>query len=76
MTRMLLQTIEQIGREKNIASDVIVDKLIALGIISVMDLEDVGVAPLVNELGIDAAVAQRVRHNRQQIQYHHRRKHP
>jgi transcription termination/antitermination protein NusA len=40
------------------APDIIVDKLIALGIISVTDLEDVGVIPLVNELGIDAAVAQ------------------
>ncbi len=39
------------------ADDTIVDKLIALGIISVGDLDDVGVEPLVNELKIDAEIA-------------------
>jgi transcription termination/antitermination protein NusA len=39
------------------ADDSIVDKLIALGIISMADLEDVGVEPLVNELKIDAEIA-------------------
>jgi hypothetical protein len=34
-----------------------VDKLIALGVISVSDLEDVGVEPLVNELKIDSDIA-------------------
>ena len=34
------------------ADDMVVDKLIALGIISVADLEDVGVEPLVKELNI------------------------
>jgi transcription termination/antitermination protein NusA len=42
------------------AGDTIVDKLIALGIISVLDLEEVGAEPLVKELGIDAALAQRL----------------
>jgi N utilization substance protein A len=37
--------------------DTLVDKLIALGIISVLDLEDVGAEPLISELGIDAALA-------------------
>jgi len=37
--------------------EAIVDKLIALGVISVSDLEDVGVEPLVNELNIDSDVA-------------------
>lgn len=40
------------------AGDVLVDKLIALGIISVMDLEDVGSDPLVSELGVDQSMAQ------------------
>jgi N utilization substance protein A len=42
------------------ADDTLVDKLIALGVISVLDLEDVGAEPLVNELNIDAAVAEEV----------------
>jgi N utilization substance protein A len=37
--------------------EAIVDKLIALGVISVSDLEDVGVEPLVNELKIDSEIA-------------------
>ena len=37
--------------------DTLVDKLIALGIISVLDLEDVGKEPLVSELGMDAELA-------------------
>jgi N utilization substance protein A len=39
------------------ADDTIVDKLIALGIISIGDLDDVGVEPLVNELKISAEIA-------------------
>jgi N utilization substance protein A len=42
------------------AGDVIVDKLIALGIISVLDLDDVGTDPLVAELKLDRALAQRL----------------
>ena len=40
------------------ANEVLIDKLIALGIISVLDLEDVGVEPLVNELGVTVTVAE------------------
>lgn len=40
--------------------DSLVDKLIALGVISVLDLEDVGAEPLVSELGIDAALAEKL----------------
>jgi transcription termination/antitermination protein NusA len=40
------------------ADDTTVDKLIALGVISIADLVDVGVEPLVNELKIDASVAE------------------
>ncbi len=42
------------------AGEVLVDKLIALGIISVMDLEDVGPEPLVSELGLDQTLAQQM----------------
>jgi N utilization substance protein A len=40
--------------------EAIVDKLIALGVISVSDLEDVGVEPLVDELNIDSDIAGRL----------------
>ena len=39
------------------ADDTVVDKLIALGVISVLDLEDVGAEPLINELSVDAEIA-------------------
>jgi N utilization substance protein A len=39
------------------ADDIVVDKLIALGVISVLDIDDVGIEPLVNELNIDPDVA-------------------
>jgi N utilization substance protein A len=42
------------------ADDTIVDKLIALGIISVLDLDDVGPEPLVTELNIDPDLAKRL----------------
>jgi len=37
-----------------------VDKLIALGIISVLDLDDVGADPLVAELKLDRSLAQKL----------------
>jgi len=40
--------------------DTIVDKLIALGVISVLDLKDVGVEPLVNELKLEGELAERL----------------
>jgi len=42
------------------ADDTVVDKLIALGVISVLDLEDVGTEPLINELKIDAKIAEKL----------------
>ncbi|MBA7689549.1 Transcription termination/antitermination protein NusA [subsurface metagenome] len=42
------------------ADDTMVDKLIALGAISVQDLEDVGVEPLINELKIDSNIAEKL----------------
>jgi len=40
--------------------DTLVDKLIALGVISVLDLEDVGAEPLTEELGIEAGLAEKL----------------
>jgi N utilization substance protein A len=40
--------------------EAMVDKLIALGIISVSDMEDVGVEPLINELKIDVDIAEKL----------------
>jgi N utilization substance protein A len=48
-----VKTVEQAG-------DNIVDKLIALGVISVPDLDDVGTEPLINELKIDADLAEKL----------------
>jgi N utilization substance protein A len=39
------------------ADDTLIDKLIALGIISVLDLDDVGPEPLMSELQLDAELA-------------------
>jgi N utilization substance protein A len=42
------------------ADDMVVDKLIALGVISVLDLDDVGTEPLVNELNINSELAEQM----------------
>jgi N utilization substance protein A len=42
------------------ADEIVVDKLIALGVISVLDLDDVGAEPLTNELKIEPALAERL----------------
>jgi N utilization substance protein A len=42
------------------AGDIVIDKLIALGVISVLDLEDVGTEPLIQELNIDPEMAERL----------------
>jgi N utilization substance protein A len=42
------------------ADETTVDKLIALGVISITDLEDVGVEPLVNELKLDPELAEKL----------------
>ncbi|MHC4123506.1 MAG: transcription termination factor NusA [Planctomycetota bacterium] len=41
-------------------NDTIVDKLIALGVISVLDLDEVGTEPLVKELEIDGQLAEKM----------------
>jgi N utilization substance protein A len=42
------------------ADDMVVDKLIALGVISLGDIDDVGAEPLINELKIDAKTAEKL----------------
>ncbi len=42
------------------ADDMVVDKLIALGVISLGDIDDVGAEPLINELKIDAGTAEKL----------------
>ncbi|MFB0555077.1 MAG: transcription termination factor NusA, partial [Phycisphaerae bacterium] len=42
------------------AGDTVVDKLIALGVISLGDIYDVGIEPLINELKIDAETAEKL----------------
>src|SRR3954451_20388043 len=48
-----LKTIEGITQE-------MIDKVIALGLIDLRDIEEVGEAPLMEELGLDEATAQRI----------------
>lgn len=57
------QGIEQLSncvRKVEDADDRVIDKLIAIGVISVLDLEDVGVEPLINELSLDAEIAEKL----------------
>ena len=42
------------------ADDTIIDKLIALGVISALDLEEVGTEPLISELNIEVAMAEKL----------------
>src|SRR5436305_10383238 len=44
-----------------------VDKVIALGLIDVRDIEEVGIGPLMEELGLDEAFAQRAREGCSQV---------
>jgi len=57
------QGIEQLTNcIKNVkaADDTMVDKLIALGVISLLDLDDVGAEPLINELNINSETAKEI----------------
>ena len=42
------------------ADDMVIDKLIALGVISLGDIDDVGAEPLINELKINAETAEKL----------------
>jgi N utilization substance protein A len=57
------QGIEQLTacvRRVEQADDTLVDKLIALGVVSVLDLEDIGNEPLIGELGMEADLAEKL----------------
>jgi N utilization substance protein A len=47
-------------KDTQIQDDTLVDKLIALGIISVIDLDDVGTEPLVSELNLEPDIADKL----------------
>lgn len=40
------------------ADDLVVDKLIALGVICILDLEEIGTEPIVNEIGLEQQLAE------------------
>lgn len=55
-----VENLAECVRKVETADDSMVDKLIALGVISVSDLDQVGPDPLVTELGIDREVAEKL----------------
>jgi N utilization substance protein A len=55
-----LESLERTVKSVEGVDDVIIDKLIAMGCVSVGDLDEVGPKPLVNELELDAELAERI----------------
>ena len=55
-----LEALEQTVKAVEGASDVLVDQLIAMGCVSVADLDDVGPEPLINELQLESDLANRI----------------
>ncbi len=55
-----LESLEKTVKGVEGVSDVIVDQLVAMGIVSVADLDEIGPDPLVSELQLDAALAERI----------------
>ena len=55
-----VQRLDQTLKEVEGVSQEILDKILALGLISVLDLEEVGEEPLVNDVGLDADFAERI----------------
>ena len=53
-----LDTLEKALREVEGVDSTIVDQIIAMGMVSVLDVEEVGPEPLVNELGMEQELAQ------------------
>jgi N utilization substance protein A len=47
-------------KQVDIKDDTLVDKFIALGIVSILDLEDVGTEPLISELNLEAEPAEKL----------------
>jgi len=55
-----LDTLEKSLREIEGVASTVVDQIVAMGMVNVLDVEEVGADPLVNELGIDRALAQAI----------------
>ena len=55
-----LDTLEKSLRELPGVDSTVVDQIVAMGMVNVLDVEEVGADPLVNELGIDRALAQSI----------------
>ena len=55
-----LETMEQTLRKIEGVDDVILDKLVAMGCVSVNDVDEIGPEPLVDNLGVSAELAERI----------------
>ncbi len=55
-----LDTLEKTLRSVEGVESTVVDQIIAMGMVTVMDVEEVGADPLVNELNMDRQLAQRI----------------
>jgi len=55
-----LDTLEKTLRQVENVDSTIVDQIIAMGMVNVLDVEEVGPEPLINELGLDREMAQRL----------------
>lgn len=55
-----LESLERVLKSVSGVDDVLLDKLIAFGCVSVMDIDEIGPEPLVKELELEAELAERV----------------
>jgi len=55
-----LDNLEKTLRQIEGIDSTVVDQVIAMGMVNVLDVEEVGAAPLVNELGVDHELAQKM----------------
>ncbi|KKN86380.1 hypothetical protein LCGC14_0269340 [marine sediment metagenome] len=55
-----LDVLERVLREVEGVDSTVVDQIVAMGMISVLDVEEVGLDPLLNELKMDRDLAQRI----------------
>ncbi len=55
-----LDILEKALREVEGVDSTVVDQIVAMGMVNVMDVEEVGTEPLVNELGLDRELAGRI----------------
>ncbi len=55
-----LDTLEKALRDVEGVDSQMIDKIVAMGMVSVMDVEEVGADPLVEELGVERLLAQRL----------------